>query len=198
MTPLIDEMRAQIHATPMEATSARLGCRPRRTTGLISGGALALAAIAAAVVVLVSGGSSAPPAYAAAFHTVAGQRTVTITLREWRDIPKLNALLAGEHTRIRVVPIVRGCAAPVHVVIGAYRGVPAHIAPGPAQTLEVDRVAKPVVSETIALDTLPGRTDVFPVTRSGMLGDTAGPGDGVVIGPAPQCVGISQRLIPPS
>jgi hypothetical protein len=193
MTPLIDEMRAQIHATPMEAAPVHSGWRRRRTTGLISGAALALAAIVAAVVVLVSGGSSAPPAYAAVFHTVAGQRTVTITLREWRDLSKLNELLAADHTRIRVVPVVRGCVAPVRVVIGAYRGVSAHVAPGPAHTLKIDAVVKPF-QVTIAVNTLPGRTLIFPVTRSHMLGNLSGPGNGVVIGPPPRCVGVASGV----
>jgi hypothetical protein len=190
MTPLIDEMRAQIHATPMEAAPVHSGWRRRRTTGLISGAALALAAIVAAVVVLVSGGSSAPPAYAAVFHTTGnGQRTVTITLREEQDIPALNARLEAEHTRIRVVPVVKGCNDPVHSVSNG------EVVPGPAKTLlspptYMNGKLITVTSQTIDVNTIVGRTFVLPASSSGVYSF----GGGVVVGSAPRCVGIGSRF----
>jgi hypothetical protein len=188
MTPLIDEMRAQIHATPMEAPPARSWWRRRRRTGLISGGALALAAIAAAVVLVVGGGSSAPPAYAAVVRTVAGQRTVTLTLREERDIPALNARLKAEHTRIRVVPVVKGCDAPVHSVSNA------QVVPGPAKTLLARPFfinGKPAYTkfQTIEVNTIAGRTLVVAYSPGGFDEFS-----GVVVDPVPACVGIGHRF----
>jgi hypothetical protein len=182
---LIDEMRAQIHATPMGVAPTR---PRRRRVGLMSAGALALAAVAAAVVVIVGDGSGAPPAYAAVVHTTRGQRTVTITLREEQDIPKLNARLAAERTRIRVVAVVRGCVAPVHSVSNG------QVIPGPARTLlsrptYQDGRLLTVVSQTISVDTIAGRTFVVPASRSGMYSF----GGGVVVGAAPRCVGIGPR-----
>ncbi len=192
MTPLIDEMRAQIQATPMGVAPAGARWRARRRTGLISGAALALAAVGAAIVVIVSSGSSPPPAYAAVFHTTGGQRTVTITLREEQDIPALNARLEAEHTRIRVVAVVRGCDAPVHSVSNG------QVVPGPAKTLLADRLflnGKPAntESQTIQVNTIAGRTLVVGYSPGG-FDDFVG----VVVGPAPSCVGIGPRLNLPS
>jgi hypothetical protein len=156
----------------------------------LAAGAGALIAAITALVLVLSAGSNPPPAYAVTFNPNHG---VTIYLREFGAIGKLNARLAALDTRIRAVPVVPGCVAPVHAVIGAYRGIPAHLVPGPARTLEALPPQPGVVfSETIALDTLPGRTLVIPATRSGLqTGFTATGGDGVVIGPAPRCIGES-------
>jgi hypothetical protein len=90
--------------------------------------------------------------------------------------------------RIRVVPVVHGCVAPVHTIIYAHSGLRTHIAPGPATTIEVDNnnhVGGPGGVLTTWNDTLPGRTRIFTATRSG------GWNGGVftVVGPAPRCVG---------
>jgi hypothetical protein len=151
--------------------------------------ALATCGTAAAVaVVALTSVTSAPPAYAAVTHFSGGQRTVTITLREEQDISKLNARLEAEHTRIRVVPVVRGCDAPVHSVSDG------EVVPGPAKTilaepLDVGGHQGIVVSETIDVNTIAGRTFVVPDSRTGLHSG----GDQVVVGPAPSCVGISPQ-----
>ena len=180
MTPR-NEMRAQIHATPMPPPNARAWWQRRRRVGLISGGALGLALVAVAV----SDGSRAAPAYAAVINTSGGQRTVTITLRQEQNIPRLNAQLETEHTRIRIVPVVRGCDAPVHSVSNG------KVIPGPAKTLlafnqNINDGPVYVSSETIDVDTIAGRTSVIPDSKTGLLNS----GGGVVVGPAPSCVGI--------
>jgi hypothetical protein len=194
--PFFEQMREQILATQLpDHPSPLRGRRRRRGRRLlwrasVTGIGVGLAAAITAVVLALAAGSDPQPAYAV---TVNPDHSVTIILREFRAIGQLNARLAALRTRIRAVPIVPGCIDRVHSVIGAYRGIPAHVAPGPAKTLEVDGIAKPSVTMTTAVDTLSGRTSVFAVTRSGMLGDISGPGDGVVIGPAPRCVGDGGR-----
>jgi hypothetical protein len=188
MTPRIDEMRAQIHATPMPSPAARSRWPGRGRVGLLSGGALTFA-VAVGVAVLLSVNSSAPPAYAATVHVSGGQRTVQITLREEQDIPELNARLEAEGTRIRVVPVVRGCNDPVHEVSNG------KVIPGPAKTLLASAQyfhGHPVhiVSMTIAVDTIAGRTLVIPDSHDGLYSG----GGGVVVGPAPDCVGIGPRF----
>jgi hypothetical protein len=189
MTSRIEEMRAQIRATPMPTPAAHPRW-PRRQVGLISGGALGLAVAAGAVVVvLASSGPEAQPAYAAVLSTNGGQRTVTITLREEQDIPQLNARLEAEHTRIRVVPVVRGCQDPVHSVSNG------KVVPGPAKTMLATPTylnGRPsyMTSETIAVDTIPGRTFVIPDSRTGLYSG----GDSVIVGPPPSCVGIGPRF----
>jgi hypothetical protein len=86
--------------------------------------------------------------------------------------------------RIRVVPIVHGCVAPVHHVIYAHGGVPTHVAPGPARTLEAGHVDEPFEALTTWNDMLPGRTRIFTADRSGKWGDVF-----TVVGAAPPCVG---------
>lgn len=188
MTPRIDEMRAQIHATPMPSPAARSRWQGRGRVGLLSGGALTFA-LAVGVAVLLSVNSSAPPAYAATVHVSGGQRTVQITLREEQDIPELNARLEAEGTRIRVVPVVRGCNDPVHEVSNG------KVIPGPAKTLLASAQyfhGHPVhvVSMTIAVDTIAGRTLVIPDSHDGLYSG----GGGVIVGPAPDCVGIGPRF----
>jgi hypothetical protein len=187
MTPRIDEMRDQIHATHMPSPQLAAPT-PRRRVRMISGGMLALAAVIAVVLFLASSGSDAPPAYAAVLHTNGGQRTVTITLRQERDIPKLNARLQAEHTRIRVVPVVRGCHDPVRRV---GRG---KVLPGPPKTMlaipeYLDGKPIYITSLTVEVDTIPGRTFVIPGSRTGLFSG----GDGVIVGPAPTCLGIGPR-----
>lgn len=189
MNTRIDEMRAQIHTTPMPLRS-RGRWPSRRSASLISSGVLGLGltAGAVAVVLVVSEGTNIPPAYAAIVHTTRAQRTVTITLREERDIGRLNARLAAEHTRIRVVPVVRGCHAPVHSVSNG------KVVPGTARTMlatsqSLHGQAIYVVSETISVNTIAGRTLVIPDSRNGLYSG----GASVVVGPAPSCVGIGRR-----
>jgi hypothetical protein len=184
----IDAMRDQIHATPLTVRPERAWPSPRRL-GLISASALTLAAGAAALVLLVGGGSDAPPAFAAVIHSTGQQRTVTITLREEQDITRLNARLAAEHTRIRVVPVVRGCQAPVHAVSNG------QVVPGPAKTMLASRLyfnghPEHIVSETIAVNTIAGRTLVIADSRSGFYSARGG----VIVGPAPSCVGIGPPI----
>lgn len=188
-------MRAQIRATPMPPSPARRRWPDQSRVRLISGGALgvALAAVAAVLVFVVSDASRPAPAYAAVFHTDGEQRTVTITLREEQNLPQLNATLKADHTRIRVVPIVRGCHDPVHAVSNGT------VLPGPPKTLlAVNQIinGQPVFvsSETIAVDTIAGRTLVIPDSKSGLFNG----GGGVVVGPAPSCVGIGPAITTPS
>jgi hypothetical protein len=191
MTSRIEEMRTQIHATPMPTPPARARWRPRRRAGVIAGGVIGvgLAAAAAVLVVAVTDGSSAAPAFAAVFHNADGGRTVTITLRQEQDIPELNARLEAEHTRIRAVPIIRGCDAPVHQVQNG------HVVRGPATTI----VAPPeyldghevyISQETISVSTLASRTLVLAVSKSGFLSGYAQ----TIIGPAPSCAGIGAPI----
>lgn len=199
-----EAMREQFLARPLPARRrlplSGLRSRPHRAWSLPAAGAgMAVAtAIAALVIALSAGGGDPAPAEAV---TVNSNHTVTIYFGQLRSISKLNTRLAALHTRIRVVPIVRGCVAPVHVEIGSYRASTMHRkpgpAPGPARTLEVDGLSSLDASKaggpvlTIELGTLPGRTFILPITKSGMLGHLAGIGDGVVAGPAPRCVGDS-------
>jgi hypothetical protein len=188
MTPRIDEMRAQIHATPLPSPAARSRWQGQWLIGLLSGGALTFA-VSVGVAVLLSVNSSAPPAYAATVHVSGGQRTVQITLREEQDIPQLNARLEAEGTRIRVVPVVRGCNAPVHEVSNG------KVIPGPAKTLlagaqYLNGHPIHVVSMTIEVNTIAGRTLVIPDSHNGLYSG----GGGVIVGPAPECVGIGPRF----
>lgn len=185
-------MHQQISETPLPHRRGFLapGRRPvhrRLPVWPLAGASAAIASILTVVALALGAGSNPSPAYAV---TINPSRGVTIYLREFRDIGKLNARLAALHTRIRAVPATQGCVDPVHSVIGAYNGVPAHVAPGRAKTLKALPPQRGIViiSETIENDTLPGRTLVIPVTRSGLqAGIPAQQGD-VVIGPAPRCV----------
>jgi hypothetical protein len=189
--PFFERMREQIVATPLPArrrswlgsrsTQASRAIRPAPLAGVGVGLATALAAL----VVVLSVGSHPPPAYAV---TLNPDRTVTITLREYQAVGKLNARLVALHTRIRVVPIIPGCVAPVHGVSDAFGPGYKNVIPGPAKTLEVQSFNKDF-SDTISVDTLSGRTLVLAVTRSGMQGTFSAPVSGVVVGPAPRCVG---------
>lgn len=187
------EMRAQILGTPLPvgrrfAALGGVAGRPWRRLELpLAGLAAALVAVVAVLTLALGTGGGPSPAYAVTLDRGTG---VTIYLREFRDIRELNLRLAALPSRIRAVPVIRGCVDPVHYVIGAYHGVPAHIAPGPARTL----VALPpqrgivIISETIENDTLPGRTLIIPITRSGRQAGIASPQGTVVIGSAPRCV----------
>jgi hypothetical protein len=74
-------------------------------------------------------------------------------------------------------------------------GVPAHVDPGPARTLRALAPQRGTVifSETIAVDTLPGRTFVIPVTRSGLQTGYEPQGSTAVLGPAPRCLAAPTR-----
>lgn len=188
------EMREQILDAPVPVgrrlSLRRHGLKARERTLLwpLAGVSLALAATLTLLVLALGAGSDPAPAYAVT--TTRDHDVVTIYLREFRDIGKLNARLAALGTRIRAVPVISGCVDPVHTVIGAYDGVPAHLTPGPAKTLQAlpPQSGILVFSETIENDTLPGRTFVIPVTRSGRQTGFATAGADVVIGPAPLCV----------
>jgi len=193
--PFFRQMRAQILDTPLPRRRRRLRrdrhglTTPRRfPLWPLAGASAALVATLTLLTLVLGAGSSPSPAYAV---TINPNHGVTIYLLEFRDLRKLNARLAALGTRIRVVPVIPGCVAPVHPVIGAYDGVPAHVAPGPAKTLQAlpPQHGTMIVSETIETDTLPGRTLVIPVTRSGLQTGVNPPGVTAVIGPAPRCVG---------
>ncbi|MGO9751924.1 MAG: hypothetical protein ACLP8S_17740 [Solirubrobacteraceae bacterium] len=164
---LIEAMRQQIRATPMPPARRAALLRPAsavgrvRYLGWLVAGAVALVAamVALALALSLVGGATPPPAYAA---TLNPDRTVTITLREMADIPKLNAKLAALGTRIRVVPVLPGCVALVHVVSNG------KVVPAPAQTLHASRTTGSIVSMTIEVKTLPGRTLVIADTRKGL------------------------------
>lgn len=179
---LIEAMAEQIRATPMPATrSAKLSWPRSLTRDLSRPGRLAaattlIAAIAAIVLVLsLSSAGAPPPAFAATLNT---DHTVTITLREMADISKLDAKLVALGVRIRVVPVVRGCVAPVRLVSDG------RVVPAAARTLHAPRLEKGIVSQTLLAYRRPGRTLVIADTTTGMVSV----GGQVVIGPAPHCV----------
>jgi hypothetical protein len=176
-------MREQIRAAPVtrqrsvrisEADRARrLMKRPK----VLAGVGVGLAGLIVGLLLALTTASSPPPAFAA---TVNADRTVTITLREITAAGRLNARLAALGTRIRVVRVVRGCVAPVHTVSNG------HVVPGPARTLEASPEDGAVVSMTIEVSTIRGRTFVVALTKNGLAGI-----DTVVVGPAPRCVGYA-------
>jgi hypothetical protein len=204
--PFISELRGEVRRAaiaqpagpvrqPQHVRGVLGSLRLRRRISVLSAGGVTVvaAAIAAVIIVLGAGGTDPAPAYAV---TLNNNNSVTIHWNEWKAIGELNARLTRLDMRIRVVPIVHGCVAPVHVVVYAHSGVPTHIAPGPAKTLEVDPVSQPSEAPADPADggggvlttwnnTLPGRTRIFTATRS----DGWGGGVFTVVGPAPPCVG---------
>lgn len=179
---IIDALRDQIEATPMPFLPTFGFSRPPRVwlgvrrPRIVAGASVGLAAATIVLVLGLSAASGPPPAVAAALNP---NGTVTITLRQITRYRELNAKLAALGTRIRAVPVVSGCVAPVHTVSNGL------VVPGPARTLEVSSQGPgALVSMTIAVDTIPGRTFVVAVTKSGLEGI-----DGVVVGSAPPCVG---------
>ncbi len=197
MTSRIEEMRAQIHATPMPPAPVPVRARVRfsRRMGLISGGVLGLGLAAAAAIVIfaIGDGSSPAPAFAAITQVQNGERTVTITLRAERDIPKLNAQLKSEHTHVRVVPIIKGCHAPVREVLRHDK-----VAPGPPKTIRsrpnyIGKSEVFISQETIATATSPGVTRVVAVSPNGHLFGWVTD----VLGPAPSCAGVGAPVYLP-
>jgi hypothetical protein len=139
-------------------------------------GVAALAAIVALAIVITTAGNP-QPSFAASLNP---NGTVTVTLRELNSIGALNARLAQLGTKIRAVPVLRGCVAPVRVV---ENGQPV---PGPARTLEISP-QNPGALVSVSFDVgnlLPGRTFVVAASADGLQGIS-----GVVEGPAPKCVG---------
>ncbi|MDQ6730496.1 MAG: hypothetical protein M3022_09375 [Actinomycetota bacterium] len=103
---------------------------------------------------------------------------MTITLRQISALDQLNTRLSSLGTRIRVVPVTKGCAAPVHTVSNG------RVLPGPARTVEaISQGGGAAVSMTIGVNTIPGRTFVIAPTKSGLQGIVV-----VVVGAAPRCV----------
>jgi hypothetical protein len=148
----------------------------RRRSRLLAGLSLALAGLAAAVVVVaIAASSSTPPAYAV---TRSGPGLVTITLRQIDATSSLDAKLAAIGSRIRVVPVVHGCVAPVHTVSNG------QVVPGPAKTLEASPDGGAIISMTIENTTIAGRTFVIGMSKNGLRQI-----DTVVVDPAPACVG---------
>jgi len=88
--------RAPIHPT----------ARSRRRPALITGTALATAALATAVVLAVSASTSAPPAYAVSTNP---DGTVTVTLNDVSALTGLNAELARDGIRAKAVPLTSTC-----------------------------------------------------------------------------------------
>jgi hypothetical protein len=78
----------------------------RRRPALITGSALATAALATAGVLALTAGTSAPPAYAV---TTNADGTVTVTLNDISAITGLNAELARDGLRAKAVPVTASC-----------------------------------------------------------------------------------------
>jgi hypothetical protein len=164
------------------ALRARRAIRPAPLTGI----GLALAAAVAALVVALGVGSDPAPAYAVTLHP---NHLVTLTVHEFGSIDKLNARLAALHLRMRAVPVIPGCVAPVHSVSDELGPTHNDVLPGPARTLEITPVSPDTFSETIDVTPGAGRTWILPVTRAGVEASFAPPEAGTVVGPAPRCVG---------
>lgn len=180
-----EQLWASIVAGPGDPRLTK-GARPaaprsRRHPLLLTGGILtALLAVVGviAALVLAPGGATSPPP---AFAVTRSQNRVTITLRQITGITGLNAKLASMGIRIRAVPVVRGCVAPVRVIGPDHR-------PGPAQTLEAATGGGSLIRLTVIPPSDPGRTFVLAASKSGI--EFAGQ---MVQGPAPACV----RYTPP-
>jgi hypothetical protein len=193
-----EAMREQISATPLPVPktvrSSPLGIIRNRFVSRwpLASVSIGLAVALVALALSLSAEDAASPAYAV---TVNADRSVTIYLREFRDIGKLNARLALLRTGIRAVPVVRGCVAPVHSFSGAYGKGFKKLLPGPPKTLEALPATRGIILsyETLSIDTLRGRTFVIPVTRSGLQTGFRPPANNVVLGPAPRCVGGASR-----
>ena len=178
---IIEVMRTQIRTTPLPNRRPALIAGRGLSRGIpgygqLLGAGSAVLGVTLLIAVGVLNSDNAPPATAA---TLNPNGTVTITLRELSGVGKLNARLMAIGTRIRAVPVVRGCRAPVREVVGG------RVVPGPPRTLNVSS-QRPgaVVTLTIRATPLrPGRTFVVAATRSGLQGI-----DVVVQGPAPRCV----------
>jgi len=158
--------------------TGRAATRGRASRRLLASAGVSLAAVLATVLLALGAASSPPPAFAV---TRSGPGEVTITLRQINQVNALNARLASLGTRIRVVPVVHGCVAPVHTVSNGA------VVPGPAKTLEAAPLGGPgsaLVSMTISVDTIPGRTLVVAESKSGLRQVSV-----VVVDPAPACVG---------
>jgi hypothetical protein len=149
---------------------------PRRSR-VLAGLSVALAGLAAAAVLAIAGSSSTPPAYAV---TRSGPGLITITLRQIDALGSLDAKLAAIGSRIRVVPVIHGCTAPVRSVSND------HVLPGPAKTLEASPDGGAISSMTLENTTIAGRTFVIGMSKNGLREI-----DTVVVGPAPACVGDS-------
>jgi hypothetical protein len=191
--PFFRAMREQILQAP-EPRHRRLstllspGQRWRRSPLRVAGASAGLVAILIGLIVSLSTGDVASPAYAV---TINSNRSVTIYLREFRDIGRLNARLAFLHTGIRAVPVMPGCVAPVHSFSDAYGKGFKKLLPGPPETLEALPATRGIILsyETLSTDTLPGRTFIIPVSRSGLQTGFRPPDGNVVLGTAPRCVG---------
>lgn len=185
---VIESMRAQIAATPMPTARrpalsvalTKTHGRPHVVVGVIAG----VAAATAVAIVLAFAGATTPPAFAVTTHP---NGTITITLRQFKRIRALNAKLTAMGTRIRAVPVVSGCRAPVRIVGSAAPPATLEARPLIGVNAKGHRLrVGPLVSVTVARGTLPGHTLVMAASHSGLyvLGQT-------VQGPAPSCVGLA-------
>lgn len=179
---VIDAMALQINRTPMPLRQRR-GLQPR-----LAAPAAATIAAAVALVVLVLGSTGTPPAYAVARQ---GNGQIKITLREITGVTGLNAKLASMGVRVRAVPVIRGCVAPVHVVGVNHRPLTK------TKTLTASSlIAHPLAvrgstppkplslaSLTVRPPTDPNRTLVLAATRSGFESAAQ-----TVVGSLPACV----------
>ncbi len=127
--PFVAQLRGEVRRTVMMATSAtamsRSGSRSfrrliadvrgpvgrrfvigRRSLGILSATGATLAAMSIAVVLLLSATTSTPPAWAV---TKNRDGTITLTIREVSDLAAVNAKLAQDGIRARIVPFRQAC-----------------------------------------------------------------------------------------
>ena len=163
-----------------------------RLSRLIVGIVVGLVGLVAAVVVAL-GAETAAPAFAL---TRSSDGLVTITLSEITGIAGLNRRFAAMGIRVRAVPIVRGCVAPVRVVGPNHQPEPrpstlhASMVPGPARNGQERGGYLPSLTLRPPADA--GRTAVVAASTSGLALVGA-----VVRGAAPACVGAPLRPASP-
>lgn len=94
------------HGSRMRTHFGPIRSARRHRPALLTGSALAAAAVIAAAVLAFRAGTGAPPAYAV---TTEPDGTVAVTLNEISAISGLNAELAQDGLRAKAVPVTAGC-----------------------------------------------------------------------------------------